>query len=186
MSSWGSMIQRCTNPRSSAFEHYKSRGISICDRWKSGVGEKSGFTCFLEDLGERPSLRHSIERIDNDAGYFPGNCEWATKKAQARNRTTTHLFMHEGKEKTIEEIAAATGLTTDSLRWRLLKKKIPIDQALSLPVQKGIRFTRTVPLVLIEFKGKMLTLRQLSEETGIYLGTIKYRHKHGISLLQPR
>lgn len=178
MSSWGSMVQRCTNPNAPAFDHYNSRAITICDRWLHGEDGKSGFHCFLEDMGERPSLKHTLERRDNDEGYYPDNCEWATMKAQGRNRTTTYLFLHEGREKTIEELAADTGLTTDSLRWRLLKKKMPLDEALSLPVQKGIRFSRETPLTLVEFEGEMLTLRQVAERTGLSVATIRGRHRH--------
>jgi hypothetical protein len=183
MSSWAAMMQRCTIPNSPAFEHYKNRGISVCDRWRAGEDGLSGFSCFLADVGERPSLRHTLERVDNDKGYFPGNCEWATMKAQGRNRITTHLFLHDGKEKTLDELASDTGLTVDALRWRLVRKRMPLDQALALPVQKGTRFSRAVPLTLIEFKGERLTLRQISERTGLSLPTLRGRHKHNRPLV---
>lgn len=185
MRSWSSMIQRCTNPGSPSFKHYNGRGITVCERWQFGQDGLSGFSCFLADVGERPSLDLTLERIDNDKGYYPGNCKWATRAEQFRNRTTTRLFLHEGKQKTIEELAAETGLSTDSLRWRLIRKKMPIEQALSVQVQKGIRFTRDVPLVLVEFEGEMLTLRQISERTGLSVPTIRGRYRHGKPLVQP-
>lgn len=72
------MRQRCNNPNAKAFKDYGARGIRVCDAWSS-------FDAFYADMGPRPSDLHSIDRIDVDGNYEPGNCRWADQKTQARN-----------------------------------------------------------------------------------------------------
>lgn len=93
---WYMMNTRTTNPDHVAYKHYGGRGIRVCQRWqwgpKGGILDdkgnqiKDGFSCFLEDMGPRPSPEMTIDRIDNDKGYQPDNVKWATPKEQAQNR----------------------------------------------------------------------------------------------------
>jgi hypothetical protein len=77
---WKAIKLRCGNPKTNAYPDYGGRGINICERWSAS------FLNFLEDMGERPSTRHSIDRIDVNGNYEPTNCRWALPLVQVRNR----------------------------------------------------------------------------------------------------
>jgi hypothetical protein len=83
---WNRIIGRCTNPSNPKFPIYGGRGIRVCDRWATGEDGLSGFECFLADMGRRPPDKSSIDRIDNNGNYEPGNCRWSDPLQQSRNR----------------------------------------------------------------------------------------------------
>jgi hypothetical protein len=105
--SWSMMITRCTNPTFPGYRLYGARGISVCERW-SGT---DGFASFLEDMGERPAGT-SLDRINSDGHYEPGNCRWATPTTQARN--TSRVVLNEAIVSEIRRRVAA-GESIDSI-----------------------------------------------------------------------
>lgn len=79
---WAAMKRRCLNPNDPAFKHYGARGIGVCEEWLS-------FKAFIADMGPKPSPELTLDRIDNNRGYEPGNCRWATNAVQQMNRRCT-------------------------------------------------------------------------------------------------
>lgn len=127
---WQHMRKRCEKPSDPKYPNYGGRGIAVCERWQV-------FENFLEDMGERPSANHSIDRINNDGNYEPGNCRWATAKQQANNRTTSCFITAFGTTATLMQWSDNTGINMGTLRNRLLRSKWPVEKALTEPVKQN-------------------------------------------------
>lgn len=111
---WKGMIARTTNPNDPFYETYGGRGIVVCERWKNS------FEDFYADMGPRPPGK-TLDREDNDKGYEPGNCRWATKEEQALNRRTTLRLHLGGEEVSRREAARRIGINVNALRrWMLM------------------------------------------------------------------
>ena len=110
---WLGLKTRCNDESSVHFRHYGGRGIKVCERWCTS------FANFLADMGLRPSPTHSIDRIDNNGNYEPGNCRWATKKQQLRNKRTSRRIDFNGELLCVAEWADRLGLTQECIRGRL-------------------------------------------------------------------
>lgn len=136
--SWESMIARCTYPSNPAYAHYAARGITVADRWRD-------FSNFLADMGKRENLSFSLDRIDNDRGYEPGNCRWATKREQANNRVTNKRFEYRGTLYTLPELSRVSGVPKERLRSRLVRPGgWTVEEATSRPrLRKGMRQARS-------------------------------------------
>ncbi len=115
---WLNMVQRCTNAGLRYFKNYGGRGIQVCERWRS-------FANFLSDMGRRPGPRMTIERIDNDAGYEPGNCRWASRKEQNRNKRTNVIVTAFGRSMTLVEWSELTGIPYFTLHARRRRSWTP-------------------------------------------------------------
>lgn len=139
---WANMISRCHNPNASKYQRYGGRGISVCHRWKAGLDGKTGFECFLSDMGPRPTKKHSIERNDNNGDYCPGNCRWATNKEQSRNRSNNHPITYKGETMCMLAMAEKHGISYYVLRNRV-SRGWPIDAAMTAPRGSSYRPKRT-------------------------------------------
>ncbi len=109
--SWMGMKGRCLNPNNEAFARYGGRGISVCSAWLDFAG-------FLSDMGERPH-GSSLDRIDNNGDYEPGNCRWATSVEQARNRRSNRRISIDGVSATVSEWAERSGIPKTRIIDRL-------------------------------------------------------------------
>lgn len=124
---WQAMINRCHNPNVDRFRDYGGRGIKVCDRWRGS------FQAFFDDMGDRPSDDHQIDRIDNDGDYEPGNCRWVPRKDQQRNKRNNHLIEWKGETRTLVEWAAFLGISRKALSWRI-HSGWTIEEAFTRPV----------------------------------------------------
>lgn len=121
------MLQRCYNPNNPSFQNYGERGIEVCSRWIAS------FAAFLEDVGPRPTRRHTIERIDNDGPYSPENCRWATRSEQNRNTRQNVKLVFRGRTQCMADWSRETGLPLGTIRDRIFRCGWSVDEALSTP-----------------------------------------------------
>lgn len=125
---WYAMISRCHNQSDRVYDRYGGRGIQVCERWRNS------FEDFLADVGERPSLVHTIDRIDNDRGYGSDNVRWATATEQNRNRRGTKKYELAGQSRTLAEWADLAGISYERVKQRILVYGWDLDEALGTPV----------------------------------------------------
>lgn len=97
--SWVSMIQRCTNPSCKDYKHYGARGITICDAWLNS------FEAFYMMVGPRPAPNYTLERIDYEKGYEPGNVKWIPRSEQPKNKRDNVRLTIDGETKLVSEWA---------------------------------------------------------------------------------
>lgn len=110
---WKGMNKRCSCPSDSVFRFYGGRGIRVCDRWSRS------FVSFLEDMGPRPSTKHTIDRIDPSGNYEPRNCRWLLGAKQNRNRRDTVYLTIQGETKPLAEWAEQFGIPASRIHKRL-------------------------------------------------------------------
>jgi hypothetical protein len=111
--SWLRMRGRCYDPKNNEFHNYGARGIKVCDAWRWSFSE------FLKDMGERPSLHHSIDRINGNLDYDKSNCRWATASEQQNNKRTNHLLTLDGVTLTLRQWERKMGLGRGRIGDRL-------------------------------------------------------------------
>jgi len=124
---WSAMISRAKGHNDRKL--YADKGIGVCERWLT-------FTNFLEDMGERPFKKASLDRIDGTKGYSPENCRWADWFVQAKNRTTSHqISLPDGRVVCVGELARETGMHWTTLEYRLFVKRMPLEEAIKTPLK---------------------------------------------------
>lgn len=119
---WEAMKWRCLNPRNAAYKHYGGRGITICKRWHK-------FENFLEDMGKKPSAKHSLDRIDNNGNYEPGNCRWVTQAVQTRNTRRAIRLEVENIEMTLGVACRRYGISYTNISHKVRKSDYSHQEA---------------------------------------------------------
>lgn len=125
--SWESMLRRCYKPHVKGYGNYGGRGIRVCRRWHI-------FENFVADMGPRPSLKHTLDRIDNNKDYSTENCRWATWDVQSSNKRITRRMTLNGETLCLKQWAERYNMKEGALRRRLDIWKMPLEQALATPV----------------------------------------------------
>lgn len=126
---WQGMISRCYSKKNKKYYRYGGRGIIVCDRWRNN------FENFYEDMGNRPSLRHSIERINNNGNYSPDNCRWDISFSQSRNTSRNHWIEHNGERLILQDWADRLGYSQP--RMSTMIKKMKIHEIIEMSIKKG-------------------------------------------------
>lgn len=132
--SWCAMKTRCTNPNVPSYADYGGRGIKICEHWINS------FENFFADMGERPGLNYSIDRINVNGNYEPSNCRWATTSEQMNNTTRSVYLEHRGLTLSLSEWSRRIGIDVAVLSWRVQQGWSPTD-ALTRKPRIGLRRT---------------------------------------------
>lgn len=142
---WLSMRGRCQNVRNRQWGDYGGRGITVCERWNS-------FKAFLDDMGRRPSLNHSIDRIDNNGGYEPGNCRWATSREQNLNTRRNIMVTAWGETKPLSVWCESLGLRYMTVRGRIRSYGWDPEMALAAKTNAKSRMMVRVNGELMSYK----------------------------------
>lgn len=127
--SYHAMKHRCLLPKDPGYKNYGARGITVCQRWLDS------FANFLEDMGERPEGT-TLDRINNNLGYFKENCRWATRKDQRRNSRQNHYLEYNGKTLCIEDWSRLTGIKHSTICRRIIRGW-SVEKTLTKPVGRS-------------------------------------------------
>jgi len=125
---WSHMIQRCENSKRIKYKDYGGRGIKVCERWHK-------FENFYEDMGERPD-KTTLDRIDNNKGYYKENCRWATSKQQSRNKRNNINYTYNGKTQCLTDWARELNISIPTLFARINLYQWSIEKSLIMPTRK--------------------------------------------------
>lgn len=163
---WRAMINRCYNKNHTYYYNYGGRGITICDEWKN---DYQNFCNWANNSGYKKGL--SLDRIDNNKGYFPENCRWATRKQQGRNQRTNRNITINGETKLMCEWAEISGVSSKEICKRI--KRGWKNEDLLKPTKNSNRY--------IEYNGENHTIAEWSKIFNIPYTTISQRIKKGLT-----
>lgn len=162
---WNGVIDRCTNVKSKDYENYGGRGITVAEEWLT-------FDGFYNDMYKGYKENLTIDRIDVNGNYEPGNCRWITIQEQAGNRRNTIYLEYLGRRMKPRDWSRVTGLKESTIKNRI-NAKLPVHEILNPRLKRNP--------ILISYNGKTLSPKHWSEITGISGATILSRYHRGWS-----
>lgn len=166
---WRGMRDRCLNKRCRAYKNYGGRGITICKRWDS-------FQSFIDDMGLRPPGT-SIDRIDNNKGYSPDNCRWATPKQQNCNSRNARLLTVGNKTMTITEWGKRIGVSQQAISQRLRLGWSPID-AVSVPGRAVVhKLPKKTIAAIVKLSEQGKTNREVASILGVSKSAVQRHYR---------
>ena len=171
---WGSMITRCTNPKSRNYINYGKRGITVCDEWRK-------FSNFFEwSLNNGFKIGLSLDRIDTNKNYCPENCQYITMEAQQQNRRNNRSFIDpfDGEELCLAAIAKKYNIPEETFRKRIDKYNMPLEKAITKLNGQTVRWR----VLTDPFDNEQLCLTDLARKYNLSPGTLNTRIKNGWSL----
>lgn len=127
---WGRMLARCNDPSLPEWVNYGARGITVHERWHD-------FRAFLKDMGHKPGPDYSIERLNNDLGYGPDNCVWATRTEQARNKRNNLILEFDGERRCLAEWCEKLDLDYGTVHARVSVYGWSVERSLTTPTNRG-------------------------------------------------
>lgn len=138
---WSQMKQRCILKTNHAYPHYGGRGIKVCDRWLES------FQNFLEDMGNKPTISHTLERINVNGNYEPSNCKWATRREQRCNQRDARYVTYKGETKRLQDWCIELNLKYKVIWSRIYKKGISVKVAFETPLVNNPNLFKKTRLV---------------------------------------
>lgn len=170
--SWNAIKARCNNPNSIQYEDYGGRGILVCRRWSES------FEAFFLDMGPKPSQNHSIERKNNNKGYYKKNCKWADRFEQGRNRRNNFWVSFEGERLIVAEFSKKINASDRVVKYHLKNKKTA--EWIAKRFSKKTKKQKSVKM--IEYEGLVLPQVEWASKIGVKADTLRkflLRHSFG-------
>ena len=170
-----SMITRCYNPKHKFYKNYGGKGITICDEWTCEKGLDNFYDWAISNgyYYEKEKCGYSklsIDRIDNDKGYSPDNCRWATRYEQNNNRKNSIIVEYNGEKDTLKNFCKKLGLDYHAVFLRIYRRKWTVEKALSIPINKDYQIT---------YNGTTKTPTEWANIYGIHNQSFMYHFKKG-------
>lgn len=160
---WIGMMGRCNNPKRDNYKHYGGRGITVCERWHV-------FENFVADIGDRPAGA-TLERIDNDGNYEPGNCRWATRREQGRNTRRNRMLTVDGVTRCLKDWAEIQGIASMVILNRI-KQGWSVRDAVLKPVAAYSALTEEDRPRVVAMLESGVSITEIAEEFGKNRGDV--------------